>query len=194
MLNPSFRIANCDEIRIISDLTLKALPDDFSGILSSDEIDFMLERLYSQEILQNAKESGRIYIIAKIEGKDVGVGSFIQEGPDLFFMGKIHVLPEYRENGAGSAIFQAVCAEIKKLHPAPCKVELMANHSNTALDFYKKLGLKYERDEIFDLESFELSEQIYSIEIWNEIKMHISRSCVHFNSSAVLSFAFVRTN
>ena len=41
----------------------------------------------------------------------------------------------------------------------------MANHSNTALDFYKKLGLKYERDEIFDLESFELSEQIYSLEI-----------------------------
>lgn len=165
MQNMTFRIADRNEVRIITDLTSKALPSDFKGILSTDEIDFMLERLYSQDLLQDTVEQGRTYIIGSIDGVDMCVGSFIQEGPDLFFMGKLTVLPEYREQGAGSQLFKAVCASIKNIHPAPCKVELLANHSSTALNFYKKLGLQFERDEIFDLESFELSEQIYSLTI-----------------------------
>ena len=166
MPNLQFRHATSSEIALIMDLASKALPSEFSGVLTTDEIDMTLERMYSQEVLQNSVESGRHFIIASLDEKDVGFGSYIKEGPELYFMSKLYVLPEYRERGIGSALFSAICNEIK-VHQGntECTVELMANHSSSAVSFYKKKGMQFSRDMIFDLENFELAEQIYVLEL-----------------------------
>ncbi len=166
MPNLQFRNASSKEITIIMDLASKALPTEFSGILTTDEIDMTLERMYSQEVLQNSVESGRHFIIANFDGKDVGFGSFIKEGPELYFMSKLYVLPEYRAQGIGTALFTAICKKIKE-HQGDndCTIELLANHSSSATSFYKKMGMQRVREMLFDLETFEIAEEVYSLDL-----------------------------
>ncbi len=166
MPNLQFRKASSSEIKIIMDLASKALPTEFSGILTTDEIDMTLERMYSQEVVQNSVESGRHFIIVNVDGKDVGFGSFIKEGPELYFMSKLYVLPEFREHGVGTALFNALCKEIRAHQGnSPCTVELLANHSSSAISFYKKMGMERVREMLFDLDSFEIAEEVYSMEL-----------------------------
>lgn len=159
------REARTQEIRTLSELSTAALPQEFKGVLKSEEIDFMVERMYSLEVLQSSMGEGRRYFIAALDGKDCGFGSFIQEGPDLFLINKLYVIDGYQNRGVGTTLFNTICAEIKKVHPEPCTAELIANHSNGALSFYEKRGMKFSREMIFDLDSFELVERVYTIEI-----------------------------
>ena len=166
MPNLQFRNATSSEIKIIMDLASKALPTEFAGILTTDEIDMTLERMYSQEVLQNSVESGRHFIIVTVDSSDAGFGSFIKEGPELYFMSKLYVLPEYRAQGVGTALFTTICKEIW-LHQGKsyCTIELLANHSSSAIAFYKKMGMKRVREMLFDLDSFEIAEEVYSLEL-----------------------------
>lgn len=165
MAQTNFRDATADEIRLIGDLASKILPAEFKGILSSDEIDSMVERMYSQEVLQNSVEQGMHFIIASCDGKDIGFASFVQEGPDLFYISRIFVTDEYRDRGVGAALFKELIREIKLFHPSPCTAELLVNHSSSALNFYHRMGMEFSREVLFDLDSFELAEQILSIKL-----------------------------
>lgn len=166
MPNLQFRKATSEEVRIIMDLASKALPSEFSGILTTDEIDMTIERMYSQDVLQNSVESGRNFIIVSDADNDVGFGSFIKEGPELYFMSKLYVLPEYRDKGVGTALFNALCSAIKEHQGSgSCTVELIANHSSSAISFYKKMGMQPVREMLIDLDSFEIAEEVYSLEL-----------------------------
>ncbi|MCF0164610.1 MAG: GNAT family N-acetyltransferase, partial [Bacteroidales bacterium] len=51
----------------------------------------------------------------------------------------------------GKVLFNLAIEEIRRLHPAPCKMELNVNRYNKALDFYKYMGMKQLRQGDFDI-------------------------------------------
>ncbi|MDY6323158.1 MAG: GNAT family N-acetyltransferase [Succinivibrio sp.] len=165
MGNYVFRKAEAGEAQKLQDLAYNALPSEFSGVLTTGEIDYMADRLFSQEVLQNNLSEGERILIASKDGTDCAFGSYLKQGPDLYLINKLYVIEGYQDQGAGSALFDEIVSAIKKEHPQRCTAELLVSHSNPQLGFYLKKGMKPVREALFDLDDLELVQQVLSLEI-----------------------------
>ncbi|MCR5537373.1 MAG: GNAT family N-acetyltransferase [Succinivibrio sp.] len=159
------RIASANEVVALKELTSTLLPADFSGQLNTEQIDSIYEHMYSQEVRQNGESQGQCFLIASLDGVDCGLASYLKQGPDLFLLTKIQVLPEKRLHGVGEALFKEAVKQIKDSHPTPCKIELTVNSHNKNYPFYEKMGMQKIREEFIDLEEFTLTQDVLEIEV-----------------------------
>ncbi len=158
------RIATSSDIKILKDLANELVPASFKGVLTTQQIDMMLDKLYSQQALQDALDAGKDYFIASIDGRDVGVVSIIRQGPSLFLMQKIYMYKECVGQGVGTALLTKV-KEFVRSKVTPATVELIINAHNPELGFYIKNGLTKVRDTGLDMDDFYISEEVYSMTI-----------------------------
>lgn len=118
-------------------------PDTYKDILSSAQIDYMMEWMYSEESLRRQmSEEGHIYYVACREGKAAGYLSIQPEGEHVYHLQKLYILPSFQGMQLGRLLFEQAIAAIKALHPAPCQMRLNVNRHNKALTFYQKMGMK----------------------------------------------------
>ena len=81
-------------------------------------------------------EEGHVYFIASHEGKDCGYLSVQPEGPGVFHLQKIYVLPGFQGLHIGSFLFRHAISYIRSIHPEPCLMRLNVNRDNTrAVEF-----------------------------------------------------------
>ena len=136
------RKASVDDIPVIRAMALVAFPDTYKEILSPEQIDYMMEWMYSAESLsRQMMEEGHIYYVAYHEGRAVAYLSIQPEGEHVFHLQKLYVLPAYQGMHLGKKLFEQAIQAIKELHPAPCLLRLNVNRSNKALTFYEKMGM-----------------------------------------------------
>ncbi|MGN1280536.1 MAG: GNAT family N-acetyltransferase [Succinivibrio sp.] len=161
----SIRKANHEDLAVLNSLAEKLVPNQFKSVLNTSQIDFMLDKFYSQKALSDAINSGKIYFIASYEGEDTAVASVIEQGPDLFLMQKLYVEGKNQGKGVGTALFNYILDYVKQKHPSPCTVELLINKHNPGLNFYIKRGMKKIRDTGLDMGDFFINEEVYSIDV-----------------------------
>ena len=136
------RKASVDDIPVIRAMALVAFPDTYKEILSPEQIDYMMEWMYSEESLRRQMmEEGHIYYLAYREGRAVAYLSIQPEGEHVFHLQKLYVLPDYQGMHLGKQLFNQAIKAIKELHPAPCQMRLNVNRNNKALAFYEKMGM-----------------------------------------------------
>ena len=82
------RKATGEDILVLRKLAKKIVPDSFKSTLNTSQIDYMLDKFYSQKALTDAFDKGQIYFIANFDGEDTGLISFIEQGPNLYLMQK----------------------------------------------------------------------------------------------------------
>ena len=78
---PTLRQAAKDDITLIHELACQAFPATYRDLLSREQIDFMMDWMYSPANLEKQMEEGHVYFIASHEGKDCGYLSVQPEGP-----------------------------------------------------------------------------------------------------------------
>ena len=136
------RKASVDDIPVIRAMALVAFPDTYKEILSPEQIDYMMEWMYSEESLRRQMmEEGHSYYLAYREGRAVAYLSIQPEGEHVFHLQKLYVLPDYQGMHLGKQLFNQAIKAIKELHPAPCQMRLNVNRNNKALAFYEKMGM-----------------------------------------------------
>ena len=69
---PTLRQAAKDDITLIHELACQAFPATYRDLLSREQIDFMMDWMYSPANLEKQMEEGHVYFIASHEGKDMG--------------------------------------------------------------------------------------------------------------------------
>lgn len=166
------RQATLSDLNYIQDLSEEVLPNAFHGVLTTEQIDYMLDRLYSQEALSAElnDEQKKIYV-ASIDGHDVAYACIIKQGPDLFFLPKIYVDNREQSKGIGSALFKHVLNELKKIHPEPLTIEVKVNRHNRARKFYQKLGFNLVREVDTDLQDCYISQEVWSLSAQTNIQL-----------------------
>ena len=102
----TYRRATTDDIELIRSIAKVAFPATYSTIISAEQIDYMMEWMYSAEKLQQEISGNITYLLAEVDGRTVGYLSF---GPDegaaapgqgrLFHLHKIYLLPEAQGGG-----------------------------------------------------------------------------------------------
>jgi ribosomal protein S18 acetylase RimI-like enzyme len=136
------RTAGINEINIIHSLAHCIWQTSYKEILSADQMEYMLDMMYSHESLQYQIEKQKHnFLIIYEEDKAVGFAAYFPKydiSHAIFRLDKIYVLPELHGKGLGKKLIQHIISEIK---PKGVSIlELNVNRNNKAISFYKKLG------------------------------------------------------
>ena len=166
-MNIEITKAGGDDLRYVQDLSERVLPDTFYGVLTTEQIDYMLDKLYSQDaIRQEHDRDDHRYLIARADGERSGYALIIRQGPDLFFLPKIYVEENRRSRGVGTALIRRVIALVRESHPGPFTIEVKLNRHNRARAFYAKLGFVKIREEMTEIaEDIAISQEVFALTV-----------------------------
>ena len=135
-------------IKAIAELTW---PETFKEILTNEQIRYMLDWMYSVDILSSQIENGHKFYILNHNGNDLG---FI--GTELNYpsignakIHKIYVLPESQGKGVGLKLIEQV--EMVSKTNNIIALTLNVNRFNKAIDFYLKNGFKIIKEENIEI-------------------------------------------
>ena len=132
------RKATTADISLINELATEAFPYTYREILTPEQIDYMMDWMYSPESLRRQmEEEGHHYYLIYKDGQAAGYVSIQQEGDDLFHLQKIYVLPAFWKDGLGRRLFEVAVNAIRDLHPTPCRMELNVNRHNEHMGMQK---------------------------------------------------------
>jgi ribosomal protein S18 acetylase RimI-like enzyme len=133
------RNATTEEIPLIRELTFRVWPQTYASILSQEQIDYMLDMMYSEASLQKQMTiEGSRFIIVYEDGNPVGFASYAETEPERWKLHKIYVLQNQQGKGTGRFVIDHIIEEIKKKNAS--SLFLQVNKHNKAKAFYEKLG------------------------------------------------------
>ena len=143
------RRASEADIPLIRSLADVAFRDTYREILSPDQMEYMMDWMYSEGSLQRQMEQeGHVYFIAELDGRPCGYVSvqplgLQEDGAFLFELQKIYLLPAVQGQGIGGRLYGHVTGFVRQAAGSwPCRIELHVNRNNKAVAFYKHLGME----------------------------------------------------
>jgi len=148
------RPATLEDRSLIRSISERTWPSTYGHIISQEQIDFMLDWMYSDESLEKQMNSGCAFYIANLNGADIGFCSVSPddekvEGSKAHKLNKLYVLPSAQGTGAGKALLnQAI--DIAKAAGSSA-IFLQVNKHNDAYSFYLKQGFIKEAEFKFDI-------------------------------------------
>lgn len=151
--------AKLQEITIIQEIAYKTWPRTFGNILSTAQIEYMLEMMYSTSSLTKQMQAfGHRFLLAIENGQYVGFISYESPYKDTpqTKIHKIYILPEAQGKGVGKRLMDAVeqIAQAK----GDSSLLLNVNKHNEAEQFYARLGFELIGTEDIDIGSGFLME------------------------------------
>ncbi len=140
-----------DEVELIQNLAKATWPDTFKEILSLEQIDYMLEMMYSVDKLKFQLENGHEFYIYDKDGSPVGFVGIEPnyENEKVLKIHKLYILPSVQGAGLGK-LFIDFCRERgEDLHQE--KLTLNVNRFNKAVGFYQNIGFRVTKEEDIDI-------------------------------------------
>lgn len=135
--------ASIEDIAKIQEIANITWPITYGEILTSEQLDYMLNLIYSDEALskQIQNKEQLFYMISDSESIIGFIGiEHNYKNEAITKIHKIYLLPQTQGKGFGKIVFE----EIGKmaLENNSATLLLNVNRFNTALNFYKKLGFE----------------------------------------------------
>jgi len=142
-------VVSPDDIRAVEDLAGTIWNESYRGIISQEQIDYMLEEFQSYAAIKKSISSGYLYYIITLDDKRVGYIGVLPENRKLF-LSKIYVCSKYRRNGIAS--FAIGCLKEMAFEKRWKSIYLTVNKNNTgSIEFYKKIGFRIASEKIADI-------------------------------------------
>lgn len=145
------RVLTEPELSIVKHLAYKIWPVAYQSILTKEQMDYMLNWMYSIETLEKSYNSGHSFFCITENNSDIGFLDVEINHPKNGNMKihKIYVLPEFHGKGVG---FQLLI-EAKKfaLNNNMESISLQVNRNNNALNFYLRNGFEIIDEQDFDI-------------------------------------------
>jgi len=143
------RNASIEDIPLIRKLTFKIWPQTYATVLSQEQINYMLEMMYSKFSLLQQMHNGSQFIFVYDNEQPVGFAAYFQKEPSVFKLDKIYVLPSQQGKGTGRFVIDYIIDEIKK--KGATALQLQVKRDNKARYFYEKLEFIVIEEKDFDI-------------------------------------------
>ena len=147
------RPATLSDRALIRSISERTWPSTYGHIISQEQIDVMLEWMYSDASLEKQMNTVCEFYIANLNGDDVGFCSVSPEAEDTnevaHKLNKLYVLPSAQGTGAGKALLNK-SIEVAKASGSN-SLFLQVNKQNDAYAFYLKHGFVKEQEFKFDI-------------------------------------------
>ena len=164
--------AHSEDIMHIRDVADVAFRHTYKTILSPEQMEYMMDWMYSPANLRKQFDQGHIYFIAYDGDRPCGYVSVQPDGTSedgmmLFHLQKIYVLPSEQKRGLGRMLFEKAVSFAKEASGSrPARIELNVNRNNPAIGFYRHLGLEILRQGDFHIgNGFYMNDYIMGIDL-----------------------------
>ena len=144
-------VATKEQLHVVRELAKIIWPVAYGKIISLEQIDYMMDMMYSIDSLENQLQDNRIFLLAEEDNRFVGFASY-ELNCDTSNTTKIHklyVLPETQGKGVGRQLI-AFISDIALANQNPTVI-LTVNKYNKAKDFYLKNGFEITNEAVFDI-------------------------------------------
>ncbi len=140
------REATLNDIPSIQAITKETWPVAYGPIISQEQMDYMIEWMYSSSSLTEQMNHGHIFYIAELDKTPIGFASVSKEEDAVYKLNKLYVLPNIQKSGAGKALLNKVIVYARA--QGGQLLQLQVNRNNQAKLFYEKQGFTvlYEAD------------------------------------------------
>ena len=145
------RPATLEDRAFIRSVSERTWPSTYGHIISQEQIDFMLDWMYSDTSLAEQFAKGHQFFIANLNGEDIGFcsvskevekNSVIENSSEVnsksHKLNKLYVLPSAHGTGAGKALLHKAIDVAKA--EGSTSLFLQVNKYNNAYTFYLKNG------------------------------------------------------
>ena len=135
------------DLQQIHDMAQVVFRHTYRDILSPDQMEYMMDMMYSLPNLHQQLKEGHHYYMACDDGQPCGYVSVQYHEMDgdtkVFHLHKIYVMPECQGKGVGKILFNQVVEHVQKEKGiSPARIELNVNRYNKAVDFYRHIGMR----------------------------------------------------
>ena len=148
----SLRLATLSDIPLIQEVAETTWPVSYQGIISPEQIRYMLDRMYNETKIGEAiTDPEQAFWLAEENGKVLGFCGIEHgySGQDITRIHKLYILPETQGSGLGKILMDHVESEAKK--HGSTKLHLNVNKQNKAVGFYQKHGFVIDYEEVLDI-------------------------------------------
>ena len=146
-------IAQKSQLFIIKELAYIIWPVAYGEILSKDQLDYMLDLIYTIESLEKQVDKNHVFLLVEDDNQFIGFASYELnfENSNKTKIQKLYVLPEIQGKGIGKQLInyiKQIAADNKNLG-----LILNVNRFNKAKDFYLKYGFEITKEIKIDIGS-----------------------------------------
>ena len=143
------REASKNDIATIKEIATITWPIAYGTYISSAQLDYMLDMMYSGDSLEDQMNKGHQFYLAEKNSEAIGFASVSKEDDNACKLNKLYVLPTAQKTGAGkSLLFKTI--EYATSQAASC-VYLQVNKQNNAQQFYSKHGFAIREASILEI-------------------------------------------
>jgi ribosomal protein S18 acetylase RimI-like enzyme len=159
-----FTKANKSDIETIQILAREIWTISYREMLSAEQMEYMLNWMYSSETIQKEMESGVLWELIEMEGKAIGYISLTPENKELK-LNKLYILPGIQGKGIGQQSLAHVI-EYGKANKFE-SLYLTVNQRNfRAIKAYEKAGFIRKEFKVFDIgNGFVMDDYIYTYQL-----------------------------
>lgn len=145
------RTAELEDINTIGYLAYQIWPIAYKEILTLEQLQYMLNRLYSPASLRAQMiNDHHTFLLAELDEGPVGFASYSKTAqPGVFKLHKLYVQLSIQGKGLGKALLDAVIEEVSAL--GATTLRLNVNRHNTAKIFYEKQQFTVIQEEDIDI-------------------------------------------
>ena len=148
MKNKYIRRASANDCELIYQLAVPTWKVAYAEILTDQQMDYMLNMMYSEASLTRQMNEGHIFFIVLIDDAPSGFISFHPQGENLYILEKLYVMPCAQGSGAGRFLVEKAEEYIRNQNPTEKQFlfELNVNRANKAVQFYQRIGFHIDRE------------------------------------------------
>ena len=135
------RVKNNDDIKVLAKLTSEIWHEYWPIILSSEQIDYMVEKFQSEKAIQNQYANEHYtYWFINLNGENIGYFG-LSERTDYLFLSKLYIKKDFRSQGFGHKAFDEIKKIAAEKHYNEIQLTVNKYNSNT-IAAYKKWRLE----------------------------------------------------
>ncbi len=138
-MNIEIKKADSASIPLIQSLSENIWRTHYSSIISMEQIDYMLSKMYSDhKLLEEIQSEFFSYYLVFNDTNPIGYLAISSEDAENYFLHKFYILQVQQGKGLGEIVFKRVFDTIPYQH-----IQLFVNRQNfKSVNFYFKLGFK----------------------------------------------------
>ncbi|MFY7879397.1 MAG: GNAT family N-acetyltransferase [Lacibacter sp.] len=135
-----------ESIPVIQGIAQNVWPQTYSPLISMDQIQYMLELMYSTKALEEQLNNQHQFILASYKNKPVGFASFSPTKTTREYqLQKLYVDLSFQKQGIGRLLFRTIVEDVKQLDGLHLILQVNRNNLN-AIEFYKRMELQIEKE------------------------------------------------
>jgi ribosomal protein S18 acetylase RimI-like enzyme len=159
-----FRVSTINDIPILQSLAREIWFAHYTGLLSADQIEYMLDLMYSTKTIEQEINSGVIWEEVLVDSEPAGFIAYTNMSGKLK-LNKLYLKPEIHGKGIGQQALSHVIDYARKNKIK--EIYLSVNKKNyKAIKAYEKAGFKYTESKVVDIgHGYVMDDFVYTYDV-----------------------------